>query len=405
MLVANGNDKKSLLDYLSSVKNTLSIDSVLTTASKLTLDCVYDSGRLRWNLKKLPDGRKLSLRSILKNDAAENLTASTDAIAILSYRKCEAAKTWDGKVISSWLVVEPYNSVPIDSDGAIRYEQQTILLDDIEDVQSGIAISINHSIYMVDQSALASLARYMQSSTGCGDRIDDDTLGVCIQLAQAFEKDVKVKFLVSKKDNLPYCNLIGIVGRNYNLFDMKRFYKTLFNYMSKRGIWTVKAFKATTINTESMLEWAGMEEFSIGIAVATPEIKNSYSVCPYIRYNNVFFYIDENKISHKKDYESQMETLEQRLDMALCEIGDIAQTLSLAYDDSYEEVIRESIHIKSFPINPNAEPVTNSTLFAFLESVIDTRFDETSGFAYLTIKRLEAGQTAKMLHTTVRKSA
>ena len=393
MLIAKGNDKKSLMDFLSKLNETLSIDSVLTSPSKVTLDCIYDKGKIRWDFKKSPEGRKVPIKSILQTMENEEILAETDTIKVMSLRGTQPEKTWDGKVVSNWLVVEPYNSVPLDSDGAIRYEQQTVLLEDIEDAETGIALSINGSIYMVDSSALNSIARYMQSSTGLGKRTDDDTLGTCIQIAQAFENEVEVNFLVRKKNDISYSHLIGIVGNYYKLFDMREFYRSIFDFMSMRGLWEVKTFRATTICTDARLEWVSMKDYAIGLAISTPEIKSSYSICPYIRYNDTFLYVDEFKVSHKQDYAKQMETVEKGLDMTMYVIGDIATTLSMDFNYIYgEEIVK---NLKTYRNRKayseisisKAIPVTNGSFFQFIESIISTQDEDTAEATFLTFKR------------------
>lgn len=411
MLLARGNDNESLMDFISRLNETLSIDSVLTNSSKITLDCAYDNGKIRWNLMKTPEGRNVSLKSILQRMENEEISADTDSIKVLSFRGTEPEKTWDGKVVSNWLAVEPYNSVPVDSDGAIRYEQQTLLLEDIEDVETGIALSINGSIYMVSNSALNSIARYMRSGTGLGKRTDDDTLGVCIQIAQAFENNVNLNFLVRREENSTYSNLIGIVGNYYHLFDMREFYKTIFDFMSQRGLWEVKTFRATTISTDARFEWISMEEYALGLAVSTPQIKNSYSVCPYIRYNDMFLYVAEYKVSHKRDYAKQAEALEKGLKLSMFVIEDIVKALSM--DFNYvcgEEIIKNLQSYRNRKAYSKlslskAKPVTNGSFFSFMESIISAQDEETAEVTSLTFKRLAAGEAAKQLYNMVKKPA
>lgn len=402
--VCHGRTKESLMKYLEKVRGTLAVDNIFVKGDKLTLDVVYKKGKLLWNVQR-SGTKEIPLNELFQNQEPDEIRLEPDELEILSYRStCQEKKVVTvgkrtvEKFVTKWWVIEPFDTVPVRPDGSIQYEEREILMDHLEDIETGVAISFRGHMYLVTKSALCTIARYMECSTLCC-KYGEDTLGLCIQMAQAFENKKVLKFLVVRNEN--YSSLVGIIGSLYTTFDTKEYYKKLFSFMSSKGVWDVRSWMATTLTTESELEWIDSKPYSIGIAVRTPEIGESYSAYPYIRYQNMLLYLDEIKISHRSDFKKGMEQTLQSLERSLADAECLAEGMLQPYVPKLEGAIKQALmrYGKYTAYRDKqlqtATPQTDGNFFDYLNSLIGK--SEVLEIKYLILHRLAAGNVARIV--------
>ena len=352
MKICSGSSKESLIKYLKNIRGTLSIDCIINNRDTVQLDCTVKGKKLYWTADKKSES--IPIERVLAQMGQEGKRVEGDEIVVLSYRGTDPSKRMDGSVakyITNWYVVEPYDAVPVQSDGTIQYQEKKILLENLDDIGIGIAITLRGKLYFINPNALPSISRYL----GCSQlsiRYKEDTLGLCICIAQALANKTSIKVLLNEKER----QFLGIVGNVYRPIDTRGFYHEIFRKMSQKGVWDVKQWYASVAVTESYLEWINPDpdDYKFGVAIWTTEINDGYSVYPYIRWKNKYVYLREIQFYHKAG----------------------AKNFDFEFDDRFNEI---------------ADAMKKSNFFDLLPD------EEEINAMYLMRKRLKAGKRALKL--------
>ena len=269
-----------------------------------------------WSVNQDIPEMKSNLLSYLDGDIY-HMQDDYTGFEVLSYRGCDTSKTWDGKYVTHWLVIDPSDPVPfkVGSSNQIEYPVAKIAIKDLSLAESRFALRETDSgeILFVDRTALITIGRFLDCSMAFMGYKEFDSLGLCIQLSQAISLKGSVNLVVK---NTEYGKIIlGMVGADFKIIDQRDFFNSVFRFMSSLGTWDIVSWQAAPSVAEVYIEQqigSCRLNRTRGLYIQTPEVNGCYTICPYIRIYDSICYLDKISLS-RNYYEGLIDSVIERL--------------------------------------------------------------------------------------------
>lgn len=320
-MIRQGKDKEELLHVLEELDSYTNIDNVLTHGQNVTIRCARHNGKLcNWSIeeelttKEIVIDKNTGYDTFLEalEDNIQN-TQINENISILCYSYAEAHRTYDGKIKTRWIVINPAIPFETDSQGMPVFPMLNLDLTDGEYktcMQSKLALydEFSENIYPIMEIAFSSIGKLLDSAASFKNmaRIP---LGSALLLAERFGNDLKKLQLIFRNAHGNIKPLIGIAGDRFARYEEKKFFEDAFKeidsmfMMNSIGKWKITDELSTAnVYVSSITEYkkglpsfADYMDFPVFIRVQTSDIPGvSASVSAFAIIGGYTIFIHKN---------------------------------------------------------------------------------------------------------------
>lgn len=322
MKILEGKSTDSLLEILDEIDSITKVDSVVKNGQKISIECIRENGHLKcWGVdadtNMLADSipfargnkRDPFLATIDSMDEEAQLFDTMDCY-VLCHLNTEAAKNWQGEIVSHWIRISPYQPYTIVGN---KPEFEIVKLE-LSESDYKVMMETKLSFYCKSTDILYPLRTVsfpavgkLLDCTSAFNRLDEHMLGSALLIAEklSYQKN-GIRFLSrSRGENVR--PIISIVGHRYVHFPQKDFFKSALEIVKEQagiyelGIddvskWSVSD-EVTTL--EIMFKSSHLLEYQPGLIVKTGDIAGtSLSVTAFIKIGKDYVYVKENSALH-----------------------------------------------------------------------------------------------------------
>ena len=286
-VIKKGNTKEEMFQLLEEMDNLTNMDSLVKTGEKIMVECTRENGKLKhWtvsvtkakkNFKPFAVGNKLkSFEKKLDSMTQSSKIFERPDCVVLCLLSTEASRTWDGKIISNWVEINPGQPYVIENDVPVF---KTVKLEFFEEehyfmVQTGLVFHCKTTgiFYPVTEMAYSSLGRVFDC-TAAFNQIDKHLLGSALLLAEkmSYATQLRIIHRARKSQVRP---VLSVAGGRYRLFPQSKFFEMALSVgASQLGMYKIRNWTITealsTLNIEFGNSW---EDFKYELTIQTGDI-------------------------------------------------------------------------------------------------------------------------------------
>lgn len=239
-LIRMGSSREELMNTLEALDSVTGIDAVICSGQNVQIKCRKFNGKLcDWTLeykgetKQIPFERGKGYSDLM--DAISNFATEgsvNENIVVLCYSYMETARTWNGKLKTWWIVINP--AIPFEiRDGMPEFPMLELELTDAEyriAMESRMALynELTEDIYPIREVAFSSIGKLLDSAASFK-KMAKIPLGSALLLAERFSSDLKdLKFIHRNADG-HVKPLIGIAGSRFAGDEQRDFFDSALN--------------------------------------------------------------------------------------------------------------------------------------------------------------------------------
>lgn len=327
-MIRQGTTEKELMEVLERLDKETATDNIVTNGQPITIKCRREAkGLTNWSIQQDVHNSKFSkpivysqgngypgILNSIKNDVA--MSNINEDIAILCYSCAELKRTYDGKIMTHWIVINPSIPFETEEDGTPRFPMFDLKMTDNEfkvAMESRMALynECNEDIYPIREVAFSSIGKLLDSAASFKN-MAQIPLGSALLLAERFATDLKSLKLIYRNYEGHVKPLIGIAGNRFVQESEVGFYKLAFDTItsmfgsSQCGKWIVTdEYSLATVfisfADENKNDLFADERFkhTVMLKIKTSDVPGvSASVTAVMKHGDAEIYIQKNSAYH-----------------------------------------------------------------------------------------------------------
>lgn len=256
----SGKGEDSLKEALRKIDNCTTVDSLIKNGQKIVIEATREKGRIgAWHIldKK---GEETDKKGNNYGSLVDALTGENTIMGfggqVLCYWKSDGVRLYDGKTVSTWLVIYPGVPCFEDESGLPAFETMELALTQKEYDQmreTSLALYEDDVIYAISQEAILSLGNFLDCSA-LFSKIDKDRfmLGIAIEIGEKLSLLHRKIDLICKKTSRENFKIVrSIVGNKYK---KESFIIEALQYLANYNQFEVTEWKKTDYEIECTLK-------------------------------------------------------------------------------------------------------------------------------------------------------
>lgn len=241
-----GKSKEELLSTLDELDSLTNMDSVLRPKQKIYIEAERSGGNIcNWSLREdmaaykdsYPFKKGLKKKELLKALDSLNTEKEFDTIScrVLCYGETDTALTWDGKIKSTWICIDPYFPFEM-KDGKPDFETVFFEMDESDyklAMETRIAIYIPETkvLYPLKAVSYESFGKLMDCSASFKPSDKESPLAEALLIANKISDSKQLK-VIYRNTNRWIRPVIGAAGGRFHIFSQRWFLETVEHYVS-----------------------------------------------------------------------------------------------------------------------------------------------------------------------------
>lgn len=317
MELRKGKTQEELLEALKTLSESLNIDSIAKPGQQVVVTGYRHRGKMRnWSLS-LPGAAKANggKRGNSYDTFVEALNQAENQedineFYILCLCQTELNRDWEGKRVSSWFKIDPYEPYQI-KDNQPQFQIETLRLSDREHelmMDTGIAFlnADNGIMYPITKASIPYLGRVLPLVM----EKEYSKLSVALMLATDLE-DNEVIHMITGRTVGNVRPIRALAGRKYAYISQLDFFQAVFAEVSNRfdytvHEWTVSDSKTVVDLYINPIFQGWMDSCKYGIRVINSDLPGtSMSVAAFVRFGNEMVILRKNSCEHTSTFEME----------------------------------------------------------------------------------------------------
>lgn len=307
-LLKDGKDKEALYEALDQLESTTKIDSIGVTGEKFVVETERYGGKLtKWaikanNVSSVIKKTGKNFDSLYKEIDEYSFDVTCIDLEVLCHIDTNLTKTWDGKIESTWCVIDPLSPFNIVNE-KVTFNTRKVTLTENSfntalDTKIMLYDTLNDVYYILRPEALPSFGRLFDCAVLFSKA--EYNLGTALLIADKMTKSKNMRFLYrnsNEKEKL----ILGVYGFRYTTTSQKDFFTAAFNKIAEKCLFSLKKWTITDVKTRvdiALFDEKAMTKF--GIILETGDLSGiPYTLICYTLVENNPVYLSVNTISHR----------------------------------------------------------------------------------------------------------